>query len=309
MSYQFLLGVLPLPVTPSALNIKTPSMNKTISLINEGEINIPKSPGLREISFEFLLPQIQKYPFANYQIGRYTASLMIPLINALKNTLLPFQFIVVRLSPAGKILYFTNIKCLIEDYEYDEDAEEHGLDVMCSITLKEYKEYGTKSVSLKEVNGQKVATKTTTRSTSGKETPTSVKTTKNDTIPNIAKKYTGDFNNADQVAIKNGIMGSPSSAKMVNDPTFGLKYVAPDLDITNKLSFNPLEYQSVKSVSSNGQISLDTIFADVSDLTIVPEKASSVVPSKASSALNNIPSGTNILIPVVHHLLTPTTWF
>lgn len=150
MAYYFMLGVVPLPITPSALTIKTPSMNKTVTLINDGEINIPKDQGLREISFEFLLPTVQKYPFANYQLGSYTATALIPLLNVWKRTLLPFPFIVARMSPAGKFLYFTSIKCVIEDFEYKEDAEEYGLDMMCSITLKEYKPYATKRIKLKD---------------------------------------------------------------------------------------------------------------------------------------------------------------
>lgn len=227
MAYYFMLGVVPLPITPGALSIKTPSMNKTINLVNEGEINIPKDRGLREISFEFLLPQVQKYPFANYQLGSYTATAMIPILNLWKQTKLPFQFIVVRTSPKGKILYFTNIKCLIEDYTYDEDAEEYGLDVMCSINLKEYKDYGTKSVKLKEVKNSdgsttKTATQTNTRSTTGKKTTSSVKAQKGDTLPNIAKKTTGSFDNTEAIAAENNIAtpsGLPTEVKYVNFDT------------------------------------------------------------------------------------------
>lgn len=202
--YLFFLGVVPLPITPGALTIKTPSLNKTVNLINEGEINIPKQAGLREISFEFLLPQVQQYPFANYQLGRYTASIMIPLLNVWKNTMLPIQFIVTRMSPSGKILYFTNIKCLIEDFEYKEDAEEYGLDVMCSITLKEYKEYGTKSIKIEEPKPKegdaatqdeqpKKATVKNKRSTAGKQAKKYTTVQKGDTAANIVKRETGSF--------------------------------------------------------------------------------------------------------------------
>lgn len=202
--YLFFLGVVPLPITPGALTIKTPSLNQTVNLINEGEINIPKKAGLREISFEFLLPQVQQYPFANYQLGRYTASVMIPLLNLWKKTMLPIQFIVTRMSPSGKILYFTNIKCLIEDFEYKEDAEEYGLDVMCSITLKEYVEYGTKSVKIEEQKTQegdatsqgeqaKKATVKNNRSTAGKQVNKYTKVQGGDTAANIVKRETGSF--------------------------------------------------------------------------------------------------------------------
>lgn len=215
MAYYFMLGVVPLPITPGALTIKTPSMNKTINLVNEGEINIPKDRGLREISFEFLLPQVQKYPFANYQLGSYTASVMIPILNLWKQTKLPFPFIVVRTSPKGKILYFTSIKCLIEDYTYEEDAEEYGLDVMCSINLKEYKDYGTKSISLKEFKNSdgstvQTASQSTTRSATDKTIPSSTKAQAGDTLPNVAKKTTGSFDYVEQIATENNVVSPPS---------------------------------------------------------------------------------------------------
>lgn len=292
MNYQFLLGVVPLPVTPSALNIKTPSMNKTISLINEGEINIPKKKGLREISFDFLLPQVQKYPFANYQIGRYTATVMIPLLNAWKDTQLPFRFIVVRLSPSGKILYFTNIKCLIEDYEYDEDAEKHGLDVMCSITLKEYRDYGTKSVSLKDVKGKKVVTETKPRPTDDKETPKSVKTTKKDTIPNIAKKHTGSFNNADKLANANGINTPPTNTAVSTTPV----EVVPATEAPMPTEVKWVDWSSAaqngNSINESGRISIDGVYGtkSVEQQMRGFEELQQFMKTSKGSALDPVPS-------------------
>lgn len=171
MSYYFMLGACPLPINPSALNIKTPSLNKTVTLINDGEINIPKDHGLREISFDFLLPTFQKYPFASYQLGNYTAATIILYLKLWKSMKIPLPFIVVRMSPKGKFLYFTSIKSVIEDFTFDEDANEHGFDTMCSITLKEYVDYGTKRVKIKQTqNGTQEASTTNTRSTADRQT-------------------------------------------------------------------------------------------------------------------------------------------
>lgn len=196
MAYYFMLGVVPLPIPPSALEIKTPSMNKTVTLINDGEINIPKYAGLREISFDFLLPTIQKYPFANYQLGNFTAATLILYLNGWKDAKIPIPFIVVRMSPKGKFLYFTSILCLIEDFTYKEDAEEYGFDTMCSITLKEYRPYGTKRVKLEKPSSAKPAstqkaTVEKTRDSSGKKQPSKITTKKNETVVTGAKK-TGD---------------------------------------------------------------------------------------------------------------------
>lgn len=241
MSYYVFLGVIPLPVTPSKISITTPSKNQTVTLINDGEINILKTPGLREISFDFLLPQ-NKYPFTNeFALAKEgTASVYIPLLNTLNgnggigtgiskvNNMLnldkvndilnikpPFQFIVTRMSPSGGIRFFTNIKCQIESLTYDEDAEAHGLDVMCSITLKEYKDYGATSSlfdTIQEVASLGVGAATTVfaatsskRSTTSKSTPTKYTVKEGDTLWNICKQQLGDGQKYKEVAKLNNL--------------------------------------------------------------------------------------------------------
>ena len=62
--YKFYFNKDILPVTPGSITTTYKNQNKTITLINEGEVNIPKSPGLTEFSFKFMLPWCN-YPFVN----------------------------------------------------------------------------------------------------------------------------------------------------------------------------------------------------------------------------------------------------
>lgn len=212
--YFFFFGVIPLPVTPGALTISTPSLNATKILINDGEINLLKSPGLKEISFEFLLPR-QKYPWMNYTVGDdYTAAAYIPAIEQLKKSKVPFQFIVTRAQPDGTPLDFTNITCQIEDFTFEEDADSYGMDVMCQIALKEYKSYGTSSFSIikKAVDVAvgvgatvAVAAATKNRSTTSKTTPKQYTVKKGDTLWNICKKHLGDGQKYKEIAKLNNI--------------------------------------------------------------------------------------------------------
>ena len=57
MAYHVYLGDTELPVPPEKIDLKISGNNKTLTLINDGEINLLKVPGLSEISFEMLLPQ------------------------------------------------------------------------------------------------------------------------------------------------------------------------------------------------------------------------------------------------------------
>lgn len=146
--YSFYLDRILLPVAPSKLSIGFKSHNKTLNLMNNGEINILKDPGLLDISFDVLIPNT-KYPFSIYESGFELADKYIEKINKLKTDKKPFQFIVTRTKPDGIPIFNTNIKVSLEEYEMSEDAEE-GFDIMLSIKLKQYKAYSTKIVKIEK---------------------------------------------------------------------------------------------------------------------------------------------------------------
>lgn len=54
------------PVTPGKISYKIGNNNKTITLINEGEVNLIKTPGLTEITIdELILPGISEISFCS----------------------------------------------------------------------------------------------------------------------------------------------------------------------------------------------------------------------------------------------------
>ena len=187
MPYTFYLDGVQLPVTPSKLETKIKNNNKTINLINEGDVNVLKLPGLTELSFEAMIPQVN-YPFAT---ETRKASYYLNKLEGLKTTKEPFQFIVVRMNPLGKMLFNTNIKVSLEDYTVSEDAK-NGIDLTIKVKLKQYKAYSTKTVKVvvkKETKKATVQKKRTTETAPKKKTYTVVK---GDCLWNIAKKYLGN---------------------------------------------------------------------------------------------------------------------
>ena len=146
--YSIYLDKILLPIAPSKIKIGFSSQNKTLNLINDGEINILKDPGLLDIEFDAMLPNT-KYPFAVYKDGFKKADKFIDEINKLKMDKKPFQFIVTRTRPDGTPLFNTNIKVSLESYEMQEDVEE-GFDVILSIKLKQYKPFGTKKIKIEK---------------------------------------------------------------------------------------------------------------------------------------------------------------
>lgn len=225
MSYEFYLDKMLLPVAPSKVQTKIQNQNKTITLINEGEVNLIKAPGLTEISFDALLP-MHDYPFARYQkinaleSRKYSnkASLfktsnsqgtnsgfMYPNyyldgLESLKVNMKPFYFKIVRNDMFG-----TNILVTLEDYSIIEDAKD-GSDFTVSIKLKQYVEYGTTKKTYLQGTGIKKSNKTTKKTTTKDTSGTQYYTVKKgDTMWAIAKKYLGDGSKCWNLAKLNGL--------------------------------------------------------------------------------------------------------
>lgn len=145
--YDFYLKDCLLPVSPEKLQIKVNNANKTLILMNEGEINFLRTAKLSDIEFECILPQM-KYPFAVYKDGFKGAEYFLDFFEQLKSEKKPFQFIVSRVLPNGKVLFSTNMTVSMESYTITEQAKD-GFDVRVKIKLKQYREYETKTVNIK----------------------------------------------------------------------------------------------------------------------------------------------------------------
>lgn len=207
MAYSFFLDGVQLPIAPSSLDTKIKNKNATITLINEGEVNLLKKAGLTELSFDLLLPNA-KYPFAVYSDGFQPASYYLEKLEKLKVDMKPFQFIVSRLKPSGDLLFDTNMKVSLEDYVIKEDAD-NGFDVIVTVSLKQFRDFGTKVIQIKKPatpGAKPVATTTKSRAVS-KAIPKSHKVVKGDTLWALCKKYYGKVTKAmtDELAAKNGI--------------------------------------------------------------------------------------------------------
>jgi LysM repeat protein len=214
--YEFYFDKVLLPVTPDKLTLEIDGADKTYTLMNEGEISVLKSPKLTGISFDFLLPNTE-YPFAVYGSKFVPAVYYLDMLKKYKEEKKPFQFKVIRNFPNGKMIFETDMKVSIVSYTPKESAD-NGFDVVVSIKLKQYRDYGTKTckIETKSTKGNtkenvkptvKVqATRAVSDNAPTQKGETKVITVKKgDTLWGICKTYLGDGSLYPTVAKENGI--------------------------------------------------------------------------------------------------------
>lgn len=154
MAYEVYIDDMLLPLPPQKIPIKYPGQNKSTTLINGEEINLIRPPGLAEITIDVVIPQMN-YPSAVWDGSIDDAEDFLDHLRDLKESGDPFEFIVIRDGPGRNDFFDTNIDVTLEDYKVSDDVKE-GLDLVVSLTMKEYKSYGTKIMNFVIVEDQPV---------------------------------------------------------------------------------------------------------------------------------------------------------
>ena len=203
--YYFYLGTMQIPIPPKELTTTINGKNETMDLLGKGEVNIIKPAGLTDISFKFLLPN-SDYPFNESMLFKSKkAKYYIDELEKLKTTKTIFQFIVVRMKPGGQMLAMTNMKCTLENYSIDEDAD-NGFDAYATVALKQWKPWGAKRIEVKtDKDGTAKGSVKQDRPTTNKAVASTAKVSRGQTLQQMVKKELGNTDNLFQIAALNKI--------------------------------------------------------------------------------------------------------
>lgn len=191
-----------LPVTPSEIRMKTGNRNKVVYLLNFGEMNLAKKPGLQEIDFTVLLPG-RKYPFVQMEDGFHEPEYYLNYLKEYKAAAKAVQLILFRRLADGTQVFCGNMDVLLEEYTVTEKGGEQG-DFWVEMHWKEWKAAKSIRYSVKkEESGTALVEQGQERQA---KTPAKVYTVKKgDNLWNIAKTQLGNGAKYKEIAQKNGI--------------------------------------------------------------------------------------------------------
>lgn len=191
-----------LPVAPAEMETKTGNQNKTVYILNFGEMNLAKKAGLQEIHFTILLPG-RKYAFVQTEGGFREPEYFLNCFREYKMAAKPVQLILFRKLADGRQIFCGNMDVLLEDYAVTEKGGEQG-DFWVEMCWKEWKTAKSIRYSVKKQEGSNVLVEQGQKREA--KTPTVTYTVKKgDCLWNIAKRELGDGTKYKEIAKKNGI--------------------------------------------------------------------------------------------------------
>jgi hypothetical protein len=191
-----------LPLAPAEFQTKIGNSNRTVQMMDIGEINILKNSGLREYTFTILLPGA---PFGFLQEGGNWREPIFYLNQFVKykSSKKPVSLIIFRKLADGSQLFDGNVEVSFEEYTVTEKAGEQG-DFWVELRLKEYRKVAAEVYKAEYKQGE-LALKAAGVTREGKEIPKTYTVKAGDNLWNIAKKMMNDGNKCYEIAKANNI--------------------------------------------------------------------------------------------------------
>ncbi len=137
--YHYFIGDVELPLAPEKYSLKICQNNQLVQLADGGEMNLLRPAGLREISFELLLPYFEDSPLLRNGVKVFKPIYYLNRLAEWAAAGEPRRLIIYRSLPNGEEIFNTSILVSLEDYQVLEAAD-LGFDVRVALRLREYQE-------------------------------------------------------------------------------------------------------------------------------------------------------------------------
>lgn len=144
--YHFYLGDMELPLAPEKYSLCLPKRSEVLRLADGSEVSVTRPCGLREISFEMLLPYFADSPLIKDGVKVYRPVYYLNRLAEWAKSGEPERLIIYRTLPDGTEIFNTNMAVDLESYEVMEAAE-LGFDILVAVKLREHVEPVTKKHS------------------------------------------------------------------------------------------------------------------------------------------------------------------
>lgn len=128
-----------LPVNPQEITITRGGRNSTEEIVETGEINILKTPSLKEIEFESFIPTANAGGYVEQNATVYAPKFYRDFFEAVQSRKEPIRLIITGLD--------INLQMSVETFDYRWEGSDS--DMYYTLTLKEYKAFKAKVAIIK----------------------------------------------------------------------------------------------------------------------------------------------------------------
>ncbi|MBQ7526083.1 MAG: hypothetical protein IJT09_06580 [Abditibacteriota bacterium] len=178
------------PIAPESCEVTIENKNEPLTLVDYGEVNILRKPGLKTFNFEVFLPAMP-IPMARYPEGFKPPEFYIDLIHQFKEEKTALNFLILRNAPGMTEAWkTTTLKVSVETCDVYEGWREYGMGAVLRLSLKKWAPYEVKTF-VKDGDGTFREKKTTPEKIDSVVRRDTAK--ENTTAANVAKQEYGDF--------------------------------------------------------------------------------------------------------------------
>lgn len=141
--YHFYVGDMELPLAPEKYTLCLPKRSEVLRLADGSEVSLSRPCGLREISFEMLLPYFADTPLVRDGVTVYRPVYYLNKLAEWAAEGKDRRLIIYRTLPDGTEIFNTNMAVDLESYEVLEAAD-LGFDIKVAVKLREHIEPSVK---------------------------------------------------------------------------------------------------------------------------------------------------------------------